>query len=121
MKSIIFLLLPLIIFIIAFYLTAGVLSREIEISDISLKVFNVINEAEIYKQTIREYVINRLKEDRTIKELRFSGYFSTFTINIQNYDEIKNEIEYEVICVPKEKISGIDLVIHYIDVVNVKL
>lgn len=119
MKSIIFLLLPIIVFIIAFYLTAGVLSRELEMLDISSRIFNIVNEAEIYKQTIREYVINKIRQDKTIKELQFSGYYSNFFITIQNYDETKNKIEFEVVCKPKEKISGIDLVIHYIDFVNI--
>ncbi|MFH7903280.1 MAG: hypothetical protein QXQ19_02330 [Candidatus Aenigmatarchaeota archaeon] len=111
--NLILFLLPLVLFIIAFYLTAGILSREISVIDISSKIFNVINEAEIYKQQIRNITLEKLKENNNLKEFSFSGYYTFFKISIIERDNSK--IKIEVFGYPKEEIIGIRLIIHYID------
>ncbi|MEM5824412.1 MAG: hypothetical protein QXW04_00025 [Candidatus Aenigmatarchaeota archaeon] len=111
--NLILFLLPLVLFIIAFYLTAGILSREISVIDISSKIFNVINEAEIYKQQIRNITLEKLKEDHDLKEFSFSGYYTFFKISVIEKDSSK--IKIEVLAYPKGEISGIKILIHYID------
>ncbi|MEM5830647.1 MAG: hypothetical protein QXO40_00365 [Candidatus Aenigmatarchaeota archaeon] len=111
--NLILFLLPLVLFIIAFYLTSGILSREISVIDISSKIFNVINEAEIYKQQIRNITLEKLKENYDLKEFSFSGYYTFFKISIIERDNSK--IKIEVLAYPKEEISGIKMIVHYID------
>lgn len=99
--------LPFILFIIAFYLTASVLSKEYEISDLSSQVLRIINEAEIYKLQIKQKVAYE-KGNFTIK-----GNYLIFRISILKIDA--NEIEYEIFAEPIEKIQGIDIKLHLVD------
>lgn len=116
-SNLILILLPLILFVIAFYLSAMILSREIKVVDISSKISNIINEAEIYKEEIKDIVIEKIKNNPDLKIFTFETYYSKFEIDIVEKND--KEIRYEVLVKPKEKIEGLNLVIHFFD--NVKL
>jgi len=100
------LLLPIVLFIITFYLTANALSREIKIFDISSKISKMINELEIYKPEI----------SKRIKELKSEFSFETnyLIIKVSDINISQNTIFYKVVAMPKEKIEGIsNFVIFY--------
>lgn len=108
--NLILIFLPFILFIAAFYLTASLLSKEHEISDLSSKVLRIINEAEIYKNIIKE----KVKAEK--QSFILKGQYLNFKVNILKIEN--NEIEYEIIAEPIEKIFGIDLILHLIDKVK---
>lgn len=117
--NLIILLFPLIIFIIAFYISAGLLSREISVVDISSKIHSIINEAEIYKIPLRDYVRERMRNSNNTninRNLVFETFYSLFKISI--IEANRNKIRYEVFVEPKERISSIELIIHFIDEVE---
>lgn len=112
-SNLVLILFPLIIFVIAFYLSTIVLSREIKVVDISSKISNVINEAEIYKQEIKKIIIKKIQKNTNLKTFSFETYYVKFEINIIEKNE--SIIKYEVLAKPKEKINGVNLLIHFFD------
>ncbi|MEM5828237.1 MAG: hypothetical protein QW197_01905 [Candidatus Aenigmatarchaeota archaeon] len=109
MKSIVaqllFLLLPIFIFIIVFYVSGILMSSEIKIIDFSSKISKMINEFETYKQTIS----NLVKEKRS----EFSLSTEYLIIEVKDVEVKDNKITYSVFGKPKEKLEGIDFVIFY--------
>jgi hypothetical protein len=93
-SHIILMLLPVVLFIISFYLVAATLSKEREVSDISSKVLNFVNEAEILKTV----AIERLKSEK--KDFVLEGKYCRINAKILNLNE--NEMEYEISAKPKE-------------------
>jgi len=93
------LLLPIVLFIITFYLTANSLSSQIKIFDVSSKISKMINELEIYKPEI----------SKRVKELKSEFSFETnyLIIKVSEVNINQNVISYKVVAVPKEKIEGI--------------
>ncbi|MEM5821259.1 MAG: hypothetical protein QXP34_02985 [Candidatus Aenigmatarchaeota archaeon] len=103
--QLLFLLLPIFIFIIVFYLSGILLSSEIKIIDLSSKVSKMINEFETYKPTISQIV----KEKKS--NFSFSGNY--LIIEVKDVEIKGNVITYSVYAKPKEKIEGIDFIIFY--------
>lgn len=103
--NLILLLLPIIIFIIVYYLTGLALSREIRILDISSKVSKMINEFEAYKNSI----------SKKVKEVKDAFTIDTYylSIKVTNVKVEGNRINYEIYAMPKEKIEGINFLIFY--------
>jgi len=100
------LLLPIVLFIITFYLTANALSTQIKIVDISTKISKMINELEIYKPEI----------SKRVRELKSEFSFETnyLIIKISEIEITQDKISYKVTAMPKEKIEGIsNFVIFY--------
>ncbi len=104
--NIILIALPIVLFIVCFYLTAKALEREIEVSHISSKITNFLNEIEIYKSLINEKVKNENKN------FIIEGKYAKIKVEIK--EKSNNEIIFEVIGEPLEKIEGLQIVSHYI-------
>jgi hypothetical protein len=96
-SHIILMLLPVILFIISFYLVAATLSKEGEVSDISSKVLNFVNEAE----NLKIVSIEKLKNEK--KDFVLEGKYCRINAKIISLNE--NEIEYEIYANPKEEME----------------
>jgi hypothetical protein len=95
-SHIILILLPIILFIIVFYLTANALSREIEVSDISSKILNFINEAE----NLKLIVLEKIKNEK--KDFNLLGKYCNLNVRIISQGE---KIKYEIEAKPREEIG----------------
>jgi hypothetical protein len=101
----ILMLLPIITFIILFYLIANAMSGERRVSDISSQIMKVMDEAEILKIAALE----KIKRDRN--GFTIFGSYCILKVNVTNISE--NEIFYEIEVRPKEKLEGgIELVLY---------
>ena len=96
-SHIVLMLLPVILFIISFYLVTATLSKEVEVSDISSKVLNFVNEAE----NLKVIAVEKLKNER--KDFVLEGKYCRVNAKILNLNG--NEIEYEISVNPKEEIG----------------
>ncbi len=97
--------LPFVLFVVCFYLTSKSLEREIEVSHISAKITNFLNEVEIYKPLVNEKVKNEKKD------FFIEGKYARIKVEIR---EISNEINFDVVAEPIEKIEGLEIKTHYI-------
>lgn len=120
MASLLLVLSPIIVFIISFYFTGKILSREIRVADFITQVSNFINEPEIYKPILREYLRYTLLngKNETNESLIFKAYYTIFKISI--LEKTDKRILYEVKVFPKEEISNLKILVHYIDEITIE-
>lgn len=109
--QIIIILLPIILFIIVFYISALALSKEREGSEISFYVSRIINEAE----TLKLQIIEKAKQER--KNFNYRAQYSQFEVFVKELDS--NTLEVYVEVTPIEKFYDIEIVLTFSTILKI--